>query len=210
MTRVFAAAGSVFFAFVVLMAASPALAGVGVLGDSLSDEYLGTTDIFGTQTDLPALNWVQLLSDLRGVDFGALETDPAVRGEPRNEGYDYNWARAGATAVGSPIFLPASSSITNQATALAPDVTSGDVDIVSINIGHNDYFFRDYLDGFVLGTIRNSSFSMKPDSSHSSRVSSIRFFWLSTRFLPRMPVRELRFRICLLELWKTCRTSSMP
>ncbi len=120
--------------------------GFGALGDSLSDEYLGTEDTFGTQTDLPALNWVQLLVILRGLDFGALEMDGGIRGEPRNQGYAHNWARAGATARKAPFFLEVATSIRQQAYALAPAVAAGDVEIVSINIGHNDYFYRDYLD----------------------------------------------------------------
>ncbi len=140
-------AGFLFIALL-LCSGQVSAASFGALGDSLSDEYLGTTDAFGTQTDLPALNWVQQLVQLRGADFGTLEMNPNVRREPRNEGYEHNWARAGATAGTAPIFLNPSTTVTNQATSLAPAITAGDVEIVSINIGHNDFFYRDYLNGF--------------------------------------------------------------
>lgn len=119
----------------------------GALGDSLTDEYLGNQFQIGS-TDLPALNWVQILQQTRGreIDFGAIELDFMVRGEPRNEGLEHNWARSGAGALPNPFFLPFAS-VTAQAAGLAPAVSAGEVNVVFVGIGSNDYFFRELLGG---------------------------------------------------------------
>ncbi len=121
--------------------------GAGALGDSLTDEYLGNQFQIGS-TDLPALNWVQILQQTRGrgIDFGAIELDFTVRGEPRNEGLEHNWARSGAGALPNPFFLPFAS-VTAQAAGLAPAVAAGEVNVVFVGIGSNDYFFRELLGG---------------------------------------------------------------
>jgi hypothetical protein len=125
-----------------LSLATPASAvTVGALGDSLVDEYLGTPGDLGA-TNLPALNWVQLLVQTRGVDFGSFEAANTVRGEPRNEGYEHNWARSGAGALPQ-LFAD----VTVQATGLAGAVAGGGVDAVSIAIGANDFFFRELASG---------------------------------------------------------------
>lgn len=112
----------------------------GALGDSLTDEYLGTAATFGG-TDLPALNWVQILVQQRGLDFGALETDPTVRGETRNEGYAHNWARSGATAA--PPGIVTIPTLAPQVAGLAPVVAAGSIDFVYLGIGSNDFFWRE-------------------------------------------------------------------
>jgi hypothetical protein len=121
--------------------------GFGALGDSLTDEYLGASGDL-TQTDLPALSWVQLLARERGLDFGAF-SDDASRGEPRNQGYAYNWARAGGTAREAPFFLTGGD-LATQTPGLQPGVANGNVEIVFLGVGHNDYFYRDYLEDFDL------------------------------------------------------------
>ena len=60
--------------------------GLGVAGDELSDEYAG-------QPCGDARNWVELLA-ARGLNFGP----SGGYGEPRGSGYEFNWARAGATS----------------------------------------------------------------------------------------------------------------
>src|SRR3954468_6540448 len=64
--------------------------GIGVLGDSYSDEYQ-----FYPPDRSTARNWVEILAATRRLDFGAFSADR--RGEPRNQGYAYNWARSDAT-----------------------------------------------------------------------------------------------------------------
>src|SRR5436305_173252 len=71
--------------------ASPAVAaplGFGALGDSLGDEYQ-----FRGSPLAGARNYVELLAGSRGLNFGQFTT--ANRGEPRNQGYEFNFANAG-------------------------------------------------------------------------------------------------------------------
>lgn len=117
---------------------------LGAVGDSITDEYVGQPSNFGA-TDLPALNWVQILVETRGLDFGTFEADPSVRGEPRNEGYAHNWARSGATAA-SPS-LPTVPDVTVQTAGLVPSVEAGEIDVVYMGIGSNDFGFREIGQG---------------------------------------------------------------
>ena len=64
--------------------------GIGVIGDSYSDEYQ-----FYPPDRTTARNWVEILAETRSLDFGRFST--ASRGEPRNQGYAFNWARSDAT-----------------------------------------------------------------------------------------------------------------
>src|SRR4051812_49132337 len=66
------------------------LGGIGVLGDSYSDEYQ-----FYPPDRSMARNWVEILAATRGLDFGPFAA--VSRGEPRNQGYAFNWARSDAT-----------------------------------------------------------------------------------------------------------------
>lgn len=71
------------------------LPGLGVFGDSLSDEYL-------EQSYNYAKNWVEQSVLIRGVNVGptaAAAGQPGnTWGEPRRTGYAANWARAGANS----------------------------------------------------------------------------------------------------------------
>ncbi len=122
------------------------------MGDSLTDEYLSTGGSI-TETDLPALSWVQVLAIHRGVDFGILYDAPPELPEPRTLGYERNWARAGGVANEIPGFFPPGTNIPAQAAGLATQIVPHGVDIVSINIGHNDYYFRDLLGGGLVSGI---------------------------------------------------------
>src|SRR5262245_64938796 len=66
--------------------------GIGVLGDSYSDEYQ-----FYPPDRSTARNWVEILAAARVLDFGRFST--TGRGEPRNQGFAYNWARSDATTA---------------------------------------------------------------------------------------------------------------
>jgi hypothetical protein len=137
--------------------------GFGVLGDSLSDEYVvgdPALDPWGTHTNLPALNWVQLLSVLRGLDFGAYAAAPG-RIEPRTAGYAHNWARSGGTADEVPFFLPAGADFGSQVAGITAQVESGEVEIVVISIGHKDYFYRNFLAGS--GTDKPALFDLESE-----------------------------------------------
>lgn len=98
--------------------------GIGVIGDSYSDEYA-----FYPPHCTAARNWVEILAELRGLDFGPYST--ASRGEPRNQGYAYNWARSAATTDDM--------IAQGQHTGLAEQVARGEVQVACIFIGGNDF-----------------------------------------------------------------------
>jgi len=98
--------------------------GIGVLGDSYSDEYQ-----FYPPHRSKARNWVEILATTRKLNFGRFSTQS--RGEPRNQGYEYNWARSDATTDD----LIA----TGQHTGLAAQVARGEVNLVVVFIGGNDF-----------------------------------------------------------------------
>lgn len=98
--------------------------GIGVIGDSYSDEYE-----FYPPERSAARNWVEILAATRGLDFGPFSVED--RGEPRKAGYAYNWARSWATTD--------SMLADGQHTGLAEQVARGDVGLVCIFIGGNDF-----------------------------------------------------------------------
>jgi lysophospholipase L1-like esterase len=106
------------------------LPGIGAMGDSLTDEY---------QVDnyLSGLCWVEQLVESRGLNFGAYSS--TSRGEPRRSGYEYNWARSGATATGNyPYDLP------SQWAGLAEQIKAGKVTYICLAIGNNDLAWGNY------------------------------------------------------------------
>lgn len=113
------------FCAVILLCACSGIAGaeitgLGIMGDSLSDNYADYSYNY-------AKNWVQQLNDYRSVNVGDLDT----WAYPRNYDYEYNWARAGAT---SGTLLSE-----GQHTGLAQQVDDGDVSHAILFIGHNDF-----------------------------------------------------------------------
>lgn len=98
--------------------------GIGILGDSYSDEYQ-----FSAPDQRTARNWVEILSMTRGLDFGRLNA--SGWGAPRDRGFEYNWAHANATTGD----LIASA----QHTGLAAQIAGGDVCTVFVFIGGNDF-----------------------------------------------------------------------
>jgi phospholipase/lecithinase/hemolysin len=118
----------VFASLLLLFPCQAALAGlrgaIGVLGDSYSDEYQ-----FYPPDRSTARNWVEILAATRGLDFGRFSE--VSRGEPRNQGFAFNWARSDATTDD----LIA----TGQHTGLAAQVAGGEVGLAVIYIGGNDF-----------------------------------------------------------------------
>jgi phospholipase/lecithinase/hemolysin len=98
--------------------------GIGVLGDSYSDEYQ-----FYPPHRSTARNWVEILAATRGLNFGSFT--PVSRGEPRNQGFAYNWARSDAT-TDDLIAL-------GQHLGLAAQVAQGEVKFVFVFVGGNDF-----------------------------------------------------------------------
>lgn len=103
-----------------------AITGVAVLGDSQSDEYRAD-DSRGSTYASTTVNWVELLANYRKVNFGQW----GVWDEPRRSGYEYNFARSGATAN--------SMILSGQASGVAEQIKEGKVNLVIIYIGANDF-----------------------------------------------------------------------
>jgi lysophospholipase L1-like esterase len=109
------------FAVVFLIAAPQARAvKIGVMGDSLSDEYFESS--YGSYAD----NWTVQLVTYGGIDMGPT----GAWGGPRRNGYEYNWARSGAT---SGTLLSA-----GQHTGLASQIVPDSIDYAVMMIGAND------------------------------------------------------------------------
>jgi len=108
-------------------------AGVAAMGDSLGDEYAFPINFpqGGNRQAGGAMNYVTLLSSLRpaSFDFGPYTT--VSRGTPRNEGFEFNFARDGSTS-GDLI-------AEGQHTGAAALVATGRVNLVLLEIGGNDH-----------------------------------------------------------------------
>jgi lysophospholipase L1-like esterase len=110
-----------------LLSAAPVLSGgIGAAGDSYTDEYQ-----FYPPDRSTAQNFVELLAADRGFDFGALST--VGRPAPRNQGFEYDWAQSGDTSTDM--------LADGQISGLANQIHSGNVGMVFLFIGGND--FRD-------------------------------------------------------------------
>lgn len=108
-----------------LFAAAEPVVGIGVIGDSTADEYQ-----FYPPDRSTARNFVEQLAEVRGLNFGVFDADGSSRGEPRNAGYAFNWAKDGATT---------SELITQgQHTGLAAQIAAGEVNYAWIVAGGND------------------------------------------------------------------------
>lgn len=109
-----------------LLTEMPLVDGIGIMGDSNSDEYRANDSRGGDYADT-TMNWMEQLAENRFLNFGQW----GDWGEPRRTGYEYNWARTGATAH---------SLITSgQHTGLAKQVAEGKVSLVFLWIGDNDF-----------------------------------------------------------------------
>jgi len=95
---------------------------IGAVGDSYTDEYR-----FYGPDQKNARNWVEMLHTVRGVNFGPYTLRNL--GEPRNQGFTYNWARSGAVS---------DDVVTNQLPGLAAQVAKGQIRYASVFIGGND------------------------------------------------------------------------
>lgn len=98
--------------------------GVGVIGDSYSDEYQ-----FYPPDRTTARCWVEILAESRGIDFGPFRDEPSLGANRR--GYEYNWARSWATTDDM--------IAQGQHTGVAAQVARGEVGLVWIFIGGNDF-----------------------------------------------------------------------
>lgn len=103
----------------------PLVMRLAVIGDSVQDEYRAN-DSRGAPYYSTTLNWVELLANERGVDFGVWGT----WGEPRRSGYKYNWARSGATSAAA---------LSSQLPGVLTQLRSGEVTHLIIQVGLNDF-----------------------------------------------------------------------
>ena len=125
------------------------LGGVGILGDSSSDEFRADDNRGGAYA-ATTLNWAELLVNHRSVDLGSW----GVRSEPRRAGYAYNWARSGATA--------AEVVSGGQAAGLAAQITAGNVSTVILMVGANDFAsWNDTYTGVYDGSVSGASLTAK-------------------------------------------------
>jgi hypothetical protein len=129
---------------------------IGVIGDSLTDEYQGAVSA------LPGQTWSEQVQAGARISLGVHEADPSVRGEPRNDGYGLNWARFGQAALSIqwsqltqdervPLSLRTDprlqtiGSFDAQISGLAAQIAAGQVDVALVWVGHNDLFIRTYI-----------------------------------------------------------------
>lgn len=119
-------------AFVVCSAPAQ-IGGLGAIGDSLTDEYAEETYDY-------AASWFEQLVEYRGIDAGPTAADAhqpgGTWGEPRRTGYQYNWARWGATTQDA--------IDTGQHTGLASLVDPNQITHAMIWIGVNDILVGHY------------------------------------------------------------------
>jgi hypothetical protein len=123
----------VYFSSNDCVCANDLLAGVGAVGDSLTDEYSRRSVNYG---DASALCWVDLLAQLRGPASPVPELtlgdyQMTSMGSPRGLGYTYNWALGGANT--------ATLLSQGQHTGIATQVRENLVQYVAIFIGSNDF-----------------------------------------------------------------------
>ena len=114
---------------------------VGTLGDSFTDEYK-----FYPPDRTQARGWVETLAATRGVNFGPYSD--RSRGEPRNAGFAYNWARSDATTADM---------VRNQLPGLAAQVARGQVKNVVILVGGNDFLLP--LESIAAGALTPAAYA---------------------------------------------------
>jgi len=128
---------------------------MGLIGDSMTDEYLLAPN--AARTDLAAYSWVQILARLRPgqFDFGSYRAPKDYWPDRRDAGYEYNWAKVGAAASATARLRIAqiwqmrtdspfmgSAYLDEQAEGLAPYIARGEVDYAFVGAGSNDFFYR--------------------------------------------------------------------
>ena len=185
----------------VLMPYSPVPAGefggIGVLGDSYSDEYQ-----FYSPDRMTSRNWVEILAATRGLNFGQFST--VSRGQPRNQGYEFNWAQSDATTED---VLAA-----GQHTGLAAQVAAGKVSVVVIFVGGNDFIHAlasadpaTALDDILPRALANYRVALETILNASPQVKVVAVTVPDIRDLPmiRVAVRDRGLPVALLDRYST-------
>ena len=106
--------------------------GVAVMGDSIVDEYEFAVAPPGRGGGV-AKGAVEILAETRSADltFGAFSA--ASRGEPRNKGYEFNWAREEFATTSADLLAQ------GQHTGAAGQAASGRVTLGVLVVGGNDF-----------------------------------------------------------------------
>jgi phospholipase/lecithinase/hemolysin len=105
------------------LARSSILDGVGVIGDSISDEYR-----YYAPDRATARNWVEILAETRDFSFGG----PRIGTEGRDRRLAHNWSQSGATTGSLMSFVPEA--------GLAVRVADGSaINLAAVTIGTNDF-----------------------------------------------------------------------
>ena len=159
-----------------------ALVSIGVVGDSLSDEYLDS----GVQanTDIAAFNWVEILAKLRSADLNFGEYRASLENpwpDHRAAGYQYNYAKAAATAnaearmeldfwlfsYAMKIDGPAVGSryVADQ----VPMLVAEKVDYAVVAAGSNDFFYKTHTFS-ILG--KHSANALVPDADFNQGIAT--------------------------------------
>lgn len=123
-----------------------AVDGIGLAGDSLTDEYINES--YGVY----AQNWISLVGQYRGDELPLGEYRPttisppnsfdAPWGDLRRAGYEYNWALAGADSFTLLDPIPRPPQLPNpigQHILLAQAINAGDISHAVLAIGQNDF-----------------------------------------------------------------------
>lgn len=125
--------------------------GVGIMGDSNSDEYRADDNRGGEYAET-TLNWMEQLAVSRDLNFGQW----GYWGDVRRSGYEHNWALSGARTK----------DMINdgQHTGLAQQVATGQVSLVVLYIGTNDFSATNgsYLEIYD-GTLTDEQLQTKVD-----------------------------------------------
>ena len=117
---------------------------LGIMGDSGSDEYRAAENNRGGAYASTTLNWNEQLHRYRGIDIGPWGGWSGTR----RSGFEYNWARPGATAEDVVT--------TGQAAGLAQQVAAGKIDAIVLYVGANDFAiwnktYADIYNGVLAG-----------------------------------------------------------
>lgn len=120
----------------------PLVMRLAVIGDSAQDEYRAN-DNRGSPYQATTFNWIELLVNVRGLNFGQWGT----WGEPCRSGYKFNCARSGAASDGA----------WTQYNVIKPMLQSGEVTHVLIQVGLNDFNANNLAVNIYNGTLTGSA-----------------------------------------------------
>ena len=131
---------------------------MGMVGDSVTDDYLGGAKLFNN--NLAAGSWGQILAVTRVDDFnfgGYKAVGDTWDANIRYSGYEFNYATSGGAASDNavlhvagmadplPIAVLGGSHLGAQTAGLAEEIAAGNVGTAYVGIGSNDFFYNSYI-----------------------------------------------------------------